>query len=235
MFGVAVQQEGLPLWGSVGDGNLSDETWNQQAMAAVASFLGPEARREVIYVADSACVTHQNLGRFAGLSLRFISRLPATFRLTPELIRQAWANGQWTELGTLTERSGAASYRVQSFTRTLYARPYRFVVVHSSQVDKRKQRKVERELAEEKETLQQAAADLTRQSFVCLPDAELALKRFAAKWAGSSYSHGAAERRDYYSCNNRRTTGCSTISRWRLLKAAKLSSAWRPFHMYQAI
>jgi transposase len=188
MFGVAVQQEGLPLWGSVGDGNLSDKTWNHKAIEAVSSFLGPEGRREVVYVADSACVTRQNLDRLQSLGLRFTSRLPATFGLAPELIQEAWTNGEWREVGTLTERSGAASYRVQSFTRTLYGRPYRFVVVRSSQVDQRKQRKVERELAEVRGILEQAAQDLEHQSFVCLPDAELALKRFAAKWEGAAHT-----------------------------------------------
>lgn len=44
----------------------------------------------------------------------------------------------WTEIGTLSEGKKAATYKSVSFERELRGDIYRFIVVHSSSLDKRK-------------------------------------------------------------------------------------------------
>jgi len=67
-----------------------------------------------------------------------ISRLPERYGLAEELIDQAIIAGNWTEIGTLGEGKKAATYKSVSFENQLCGDIYRFVVLHSSSLDKRK-------------------------------------------------------------------------------------------------
>lgn len=179
LFGLGVNRDGVPIMGQVMGGNTSDKTWNQEAIAELKKLLSPEQLREIIYVADSAMVTQTNLSLLAKQNMQFISRLPANFGLLAELKQVAWEQDTWTPIGTLAQKEkGAAQYKVQEFIRELYGRTYRFIVVHSTHLDARKQKTLERQLKREHADLEKAVDALQEKTYECKADAEGGAREF---------------------------------------------------------
>jgi transposase len=175
--GLGVNQNGAVGLGDILDGNESDKTWNQQFIQRLTDVYGDEDPLPV-YVVDSAGVTQQTLNRLKTHDMDLISRMPNTYALPEELIERAWETDDWREVGTLSDRSDAAEYRLQSFEEPLYGESYRFVVVHSSKLDGRKERAVDNELERTKKDLQSELNDLESREFACEEDAREAVKRF---------------------------------------------------------
>lgn len=143
----------------------------------------PEA---LIYVADSQLLTPANLQQIAAQRLRFISRLPATYKLEAQLKGAAWepwVRGEWQEVGALAERPQAERYWIWETEAVLYGRRYRFVLVRSTARDRRREKALEREVADEAKRLTQAAEALARQRFACEADAQAPRDRFWAEQA----------------------------------------------------
>ena len=170
--------QGVPIFGQTRDGNSSDKTLNNEMLQRIGKLmkqhgLGPGA---FIYVADSAMVTKANLKKLAGN--RFISRMPANFSACDELIKEAVAAQSWQELGTQNEVSttparAVASYRSYETRVTIDDTSYRAVVVHSDSHDKRRNKQINRQLAESEKNL---AEQLKKQEtvFYCEADAKKA-------------------------------------------------------------
>jgi transposase/DNA-binding MarR family transcriptional regulator len=130
-----------------------------------------------IYVADAALVTEDNLAALG--DTLFITRLPATYNACGRLITEAVAHHAWAEVGVLahtkpTPHRPGTSYKASEGEVTLYGRPYRAVVVHSSAQDKRQQQRLERDLQTSQSTLQTAARTAEQQEYFCRADAEAA-------------------------------------------------------------
>lgn len=176
VYGLVTSAEGVPLLGNVNDGNTSDKTWNQQVIEEIqTSILDPQS---VIYVADSALITAENLKAMDKAKMKFISRIPETFSLPDELKEKAWSKGKWQQLGPLAPGKKAAHYATQSFEAELEGRTYRFVVVHSSALDKRKVKSLEKRLERERADLEKEATKLGKRTFNCSEDAEADLADF---------------------------------------------------------
>jgi transposase len=169
----------VPLWGKPEDGNASDKTVNNTVLSHIATFLATHrvAPGAYIYVADAALVTEDNLAALG--DTLFITRLPATYNECARLITEAVAHNAWVEVGVLahtkptTHRPGT-SYKASEGEVTLYGRPYRAVVVHSSAQDKRHQQRLERDLQTSQRTLQTAVRTAEQQEYFCRADAEAA-------------------------------------------------------------
>jgi transposase len=183
VYGLTVSKDGIPVLGEVLAGNTSDKTWNQGMIQTLRETLGLELA-QLIYVADSAMVTKENLRLLAEQRLQFISRLPANFGLLEDLKRQAWERNAWVEVDSLTNREGAAVYRIQELEQNLYGQTYRFVVVHSSHLDTRKQKTLQRLIGEERKERLQAAETLGTKVFACQTDAERAASEFLVAYEG---------------------------------------------------
>lgn len=183
--GLGVNKDGFPVLGDVTDGNLDDKTWNKEVLKKLPHIV--TNLQEIIYVADSAMVTKQNLEIVKEKNLSFISRLSATFALSARLIDKACAKGQWEDLGVLIPGKNRASYKIQEFKEALYDNTYRFVVVNSSQLDKRKLKSLEKSIKQEKEQLIKEVRQLTSLSFACEPDAKDALNRFLQEKSDGFY------------------------------------------------
>src|SRR5262249_17539158 len=169
----------VPLWGKPEDGNASDKTVNNTVLSNIATFLATHgvAPGAYIYVADAALVTEDNLAALG--DTLFITRLPATYNECGRLITEAVAHNAWEEVGVLahtkpTKHRPVTSYKAAEGEVTLYGRPYRAVVVHSSAQDKRHQQRLERDLQTSQSTLQTAARTAEQQEYFCRADAEAA-------------------------------------------------------------
>ncbi len=169
---------GVPIFGQVKDGNSSDKTLNNKMLQRIGQLmkqhgLGPGA---FIYVADSAAITRANLKLLA--ETKFISRLPVNFATHNQLIEEAVTADSWQVLGNLNEitdspQKPAASYKAYESTTMIDDVSYRAVVIHSDAHDKRRTKKIERQLLESEKQLQE---ELKKQEmiFSCAEDAKKA-------------------------------------------------------------
>lgn len=188
LYGLSVTEDKVPVAADVNSGNLDDKTWNFDYIEKLAQTLTPEMLSEIIYVADSALVTEANLARLTSHSLKFISRLPGNFDLEKELKAKAWQKDEFRELGTFSNRKDAASYRYQEFYDCIGKEQYRFLVVHSSKLDGRKDKSLKTQLSKRKKALEKEVKNKVKGTYACVPDAEAALKQFIKKNADEHYN-----------------------------------------------
>jgi len=181
-YGLVVNGEGIPLLGYASDGNESDKVWNRRVIEELVEGF-TDHLTDLVYVADSAAVTKGNLDLIAAKGIRFISRLPATFAQEQEVKDRAWSDGGWIDAGVLTEnpKRDSAFYKYKEYvvdiaTQTA-VRPYRLIVVHSSSLDKRKAKTLEKNLLKQREELEAQLEQLSKVEFACEPDARAALER----------------------------------------------------------
>ena len=150
MFGTATSSDGIPILGEVMSGNTSDMTFNNGWIKTVRQALQKNDDDFLLYTADSAAVTEDNLKLFKEYHVDMISRLPERYGLAEELIDQAIMAGNWIEIGSLSEAKKAATYKSVSFERELCGDIYRFVVFHSTSLDKRKLKTLNSKIEKEK-------------------------------------------------------------------------------------
>jgi len=73
-YGLVVSGDGIPLIGEAMDGNTSDKVWNRHIIEELVSKLASDLD-SLVYVADSAAVTKDNLDLIAEKGIKFISLL----------------------------------------------------------------------------------------------------------------------------------------------------------------
>jgi len=144
LYGIGSTADGVPVIGQVRDGNKSDGPWNYELIMKLRKHLAVKDTPPV-YVADSKLVNMKNLRALAKEKIPFISRISSNFSIEKAVKMQAWEEDAWQPVGTFSEKKDAARYRIQSFERQLDRRPYRFIVVHSSKLDGRTARRIDRE------------------------------------------------------------------------------------------
>jgi transposase len=120
----------IPIMGTTEDGNASDKTLKNELLGGISRHM---ARRGLepgafVYVADSAFVTPDNLQKAQDNNVKFITRLPATYKECARAIAEAIAADDWIDFGTLnktraTLKRPAAEYRGYETTVELYGQP----------------------------------------------------------------------------------------------------------------
>ena len=113
--------------------------------------------------------------------MRWLSRLPDTFRAAALAKAAAWAGQDWIPVGRIAQRRTAAEYQASEQTGRIGDRAYRLVVYRSSSLDHRKAKSLDRHLTQIRAAAERAAADLAAQDFACVADAEAAATAFRAE------------------------------------------------------
>jgi len=172
---------GVPIFGQALDGNSSDKMSNNKILSRISDLmarhgLGPGA---FVYVADSAMVTEKNLD--AVRNHRFVTRLPATYAECRRAVTDAVTTGTWVDIGSLAEVPTAstrpcAMYKFCEATVELHGKSYRAVVVHSSSHDKRRQKKLDKAIADSAGSIT-ARLDELPTTYFCEADARAAAKQ----------------------------------------------------------
>jgi transposase len=177
----------VPVFGKIEDGNASDKHLNHDVLSEISKYMAAHGlgTGAFIYIADSAAITKKNLEAI-GQDILFISRLPATFKECDRAIKEAVQKNAWQDIGVIaetepTERRPAAYYKSYETEVTLYGETYRAIVVHSSAHDRRRQKRIERKLLEEKKTLTGKCNEVTKLEYFCRQDAEAAANRLLEK------------------------------------------------------
>lgn len=168
--GICTSSEGIPIYGEPINGNKDDKTWNKELLKKFKKSILTEFQS--VLVCDSQLVTRENLDLIHEHKIRFISRMPDTYKLTETLKQRAWSENAWQDIGTLSPAKKAASYRIQELQGAIDGRPYRFLVVHSSSLDRRKEKALRNRIDKEREFITKGLAELGNIEFVCRPDAE---------------------------------------------------------------
>jgi len=181
-------ERGVPIFGSIRDGNSSDKTSNNEMLTRISSIMARHGlgAGAFVYVADSAMVTSGNLA-VIGDATRFVSRLPATYSACSQAVTEAVEANAWTYVGRLSENPGTtnrpgARYKTCETTVELNGRSYRAVVVHSDSHDKRRQKKLDKDLLNSERELAEQLKNVAT-VYHCEPDA-----RDAAEKVGASSS-----------------------------------------------
>jgi transposase len=182
----------IPIFGATRDGNASDKTLNNELLTNISSHMAKNGldRNAYVYVADSAFVTPDNLKK--AQNIKFISRLPATYKECRRVIQHAVAQDDWVDIGTVvqtepTTKRPAAFYRAFDSTVDLYDTDYRAIVIHSSAHDKRRHKRIERQLKKERDALMKTCKKACAAPFFCEPDAKAAADKLLAAAKKSNY------------------------------------------------
>jgi len=126
-----------------------------------------------------------------GESTLFISRLPASYNECLRVIKEAIGKDQWQDLGVLSDtkptgKRPAAHYKAYESEVNIHNKKYRAVVIHSSAHDKRRQKRIERELNAELKSLNHQCKQAAQKDFYYLADA-LAAKEELGKTKAKYY------------------------------------------------
>jgi transposase len=170
----------IPILGTTTDGNASDKTLNNELLTNISKYMAKHGLEPgaYVYVADSAFVTEDNLAKSDGRTW-FLTRLPATYNECGRIIRQAVVKDDWTGIGPLAEERDrpnrpVAHYRAYDGTVDLYGKTYRAIVVHSSAHDKRRHKRIDRMLKQDRKQLDAGCKKITDTVFYCRADAQAA-------------------------------------------------------------
>lgn len=169
----------IPIVGKIDSGNASDKTINNNLLSDISKHMNNVGVENdaFIYVADSAVVTEDNLKLMTG-SHQFITRLPATYNECERVIIEGVEVDQWQDIGCMAQAQPTAN-RPNAFYRTfdshviLYDEVYRAVVIHSSAHDKRRHKRLEREVANSLKSIKGLSTLAEKKSFACKEDAEM--------------------------------------------------------------
>ena len=207
MFSLLCVEGNIPLLGKVEDGNASDGKLNNEELQRVAKLIADNEidRENFLYVADCKLVNEDNLELLGDSP--FVTRLPASYKVHDAAIDAAIELGAdgWQEVGTLNQtpassKRPAASYRITECEIELYGRQYRALVVHSSNHDKRRQKRIDRQMTKARENAQKAIKEARREVFSCEKDASAALEKLRGQFAGELWQvRGELEPKNIYS------------------------------------
>jgi len=182
----------IPILGATEDGNASDKTLNNELLGGISKHMAKHGIKPgaFVYVADSAFVTPNNLERSKEKNVKFLSRLPATYKECGRAISDAVAADNWIDFGTLnqthaTDKRPAAYYRGYETTVEIDSEAYRAIVVHSSAHDKRRHKRIDRLLQKKRKELEANCKKINAGPFFCRADAEAAADKIRRSVANS--------------------------------------------------
>lgn len=180
IIGILCVDRAIPIIGKVENGNESDKKINNKILTEISKRLAEEGveKGAYIYVADSAMVTEENLKELG--ENYFITRLPATYKECERAISEAVKENKWEEIEE-GGKSQTAKYKYQEKTIELYGKEYRGIVIHSSVNDKRRKRRIEKELEKLEKEIKKEIEKAGEIRYYCYADAEEASKRLKEK------------------------------------------------------
>jgi transposase len=107
---------------------------------------------------------------------------PGAYTECKNAIARAVLANDWQEIGTISDQPTTrnrkpASYKAFETTITLYGKQYRVIVVHSDAHDKRRQKKVDKQIKKDLDETLKLKQQQEKIDYACLPDAQAAIKR----------------------------------------------------------
>lgn len=164
-LGIITNQYGIPLFAKAYSGNASDKETIIEAMKKLQENITfPD---DVYYIADSALYSDNNI-KSMRKGMKWITRVPSTLKLSRDLL-----------ISDLEFKQGEDTR--YSFYETIVGYggiEQKWVVVHSSEMQKRKDVTFEKKIKRIVKEAQKELKDLKRIEFACEDDARAALERW---------------------------------------------------------
>ncbi len=106
-FGLIGNEDGIPFYGDVHNGNLPDKTWNPEVLSRVQKQMKQaKIEEEWIYVADSAAMTKDTLAQTKAANAFLITRGPSSLRIVKTALAEADAQDTpWSAPFSLAEKT----------------------------------------------------------------------------------------------------------------------------------
>ena len=178
----------IPLASKIYSGSDSDKRISAGILRRVSDYIARYAKdKKFIYVADSALINKANLAFMGGVenpSIEFVSRMPANFSLVDSLISEAVSRENWTDIGILSEKTNRLNAYYKSYEKSvdIDGTPYRAIVIHSNFYDKRKKKKIQKEIQKDLEAAKEVKKKLESIEYYCYKDAKVAKEKAALPW-----------------------------------------------------
>lgn len=170
---VTSQDGGVPLMLKCWDGNTSDsKIFQERAQKLIFSF--QEGQEPSYLVADCKLYQENNIEMLS--QLRFITRIPKTYREENELVRKSIAKDEscWNKLD---EQNHYQEHAVEHLKLA-----QRWLVVKSKTASTRSEKAVDKQIAKEAKLAQKAIEKLMKQEFGCKEDAQRAFNQTVKGW-----------------------------------------------------
>jgi transposase len=164
-LGIITNQYGIPLFAKAYSGNASDKETIIEAMKKLQENITfPD---DVYYIADSALYSDNNI-KSMRKGMKWITRVPSTLNLSKDLLVsdlefKLGEDPRYSFYETIIEYSGIEQ---------------KWVVVHSSEMQKRKDITFERKIQKKVTESQKNLKNLKKIKFACEEDARAALERW---------------------------------------------------------
>jgi transposase len=164
-LGIITNQYGIPLFAKAYSGNASDKETIIEAMKKLQENITfPD---DVYYIADSALYSDYNIKSMRE-GMKWITRVPSTLKLSKDLLFADLEFKQGTDprysfYETIVEYGGIEQ---------------KWVVVHSSEMQKRKDVTFEKKIKRIVKEAQKKLKDLRKIEFACEEDARIAIERW---------------------------------------------------------
>jgi transposase len=164
-LGTITNQYGIPLFAKAYSGNASDKETIIEAMKRLQENITfPD---DVYYIGDSALYSEENI-KLMKKGMKWITRVPSTLNLAKELLAsdldfKPGEDQRYSFYDTTVEYGGVEQ---------------KWVVVHSTEMQKRKNITFERKIKRKVKDSQKALKELKKVKFACEEDARAAIERW---------------------------------------------------------
>jgi len=194
IYGLSVNEDGVPIFGRVSSGNRADSLELRHMLERLQEALPNPA--DVLYVGDSKLFAAETLAQTAAYDLKFVTLMPRSFALWETVYRRFLDDKREVPilkekaLGELDEDTEVDTrprhyWRGRSFDVTYefefdgsdYAVPLRLLVVESDALRARKEGAIRRREAKERARLEKLRATHAKRIYSCQQDAERAIER----------------------------------------------------------
>ncbi len=196
IFGMTVQQDGLPVLSTLLDGNTADSLAHRAHLELLATQVNDPST--TTFLSDSKGCNAESLGLLRYLGFHFTTLLPHTFAAHEDVIKAALAQPDaWCELAnTQTGTKPARVWRgcvvpiilpmlwpdAEGEGAACEAR-FRALVVHSTELARTHADAQAARIGKERQQLAKQCACLSTANYACRADAEAAAKSFIADHA----------------------------------------------------
>jgi transposase len=178
MFGMVNTNEGIPVMGRFENGNGADSKLFRNYMAELAGRLDDLRATDAVMVGDSKLCTIPTLVQAAELGFPLITMLPDTFAWRKEFVGKAALDKDLPLLLTTAdgETYHGKSWRFPTILEVPGKEPrtvwLRCLAVHSSQLAEKRKAGRQREVAKERDALEEMVGKLRTNPFACEADAK---------------------------------------------------------------
>jgi transposase len=176
-IGAGVQQNGLPVIGELLSGNVSDRVWNPNAIKGMKEYFENNGYHDIVYIGDSATVSsYKSLKSLKGIP--FISIFPETFGIVSTLKEKALQDNNWKPVEIKDQEE---KYKIKSYTEKIEEIEYRFIVVNSIELRKKKEKTITKRFEREKSALNKKAIEIGKKAFSSTEEASTVVQEFLNK------------------------------------------------------